>query len=38
VVPPASRERLPDELLRRIFAKLPGATQDALHARLFPAA
>jgi hypothetical protein len=35
-VPPASLERLPDELLRVVFANLPPEIQDAHHARLFP--
>jgi hypothetical protein len=35
-VPEGSLERLPDELLRKAFARLPQATQDALHDRLFP--
>jgi hypothetical protein len=29
-VPPAALERLPDETLRRVFAKLPEPIQDAL--------
>jgi len=36
-VPPAALERLPEDLLRRIFARLPQQSQDSLHARLFPA-
>lgn len=35
-VPPESLARLPDELLRKIFARLPRALQDSLHSRLFP--
>lgn len=35
-VSPETLERLPDDLLRRVFARLPEKTQDALHARLFP--
>jgi hypothetical protein len=35
-VTPATLERLPEDLLRRIFARLPRSVQDALHARLFP--
>jgi hypothetical protein len=29
--------RLPDALLRKVFAKLPQPVQDALHGRLYPA-
>jgi hypothetical protein len=32
-VPVATLERLPDELLRRVFARLPQATQEALEDR-----
>ena len=35
-VPQGAVERLPEDLLRRIFARLPQPVQDALHARLFP--
>jgi hypothetical protein len=35
-VAPEALERLPDDLLRKIFAKLPQKVQDALHARLYP--
>jgi hypothetical protein len=35
-VTPATLERLPEDLLRRIFARLPQPVQDALHGRLFP--
>jgi hypothetical protein len=35
-VSPETLERLPDDLLRKIFARLPRPAQDALHARLFP--
>lgn len=35
-VPLENIQRLPDDLLRRIFSRLPEATQDALHDRLFP--
>jgi hypothetical protein len=34
-VPQGAVERLPEDLLRRIFARLPQPVQDALHARLF---
>jgi hypothetical protein len=34
-VPPDTLARLPDDLLRKIFARLPRSAQDALHARLF---
>jgi hypothetical protein len=34
-VPPEALARLPDDLLRKVFAKLPQKVQDALHARLF---
>jgi hypothetical protein len=34
-VTPATLERLPEDLLRRIFARLPQPVQDALHGRLF---
>jgi hypothetical protein len=34
-VAPEALERLPDDLLRKIFAKLPQKVQDALHARLY---
>jgi hypothetical protein len=33
---PEERKRLPDDLLRKIFARLPQQEQDALHARLYP--
>ncbi len=33
-VTPDAIERLPDDVLRRIFAKLPEAIQDSLRARL----
>jgi hypothetical protein len=33
---PEAVERLSDELLRRVFAKLPPALQDTLHERLYP--
>jgi hypothetical protein len=35
-VPPETLARLPDDLLRKIFPKLPQKVQDALHARLYP--
>ena len=35
-VPPTALERLPEDLLRRIFARLPQQVQDTLQARLFP--
>ena len=35
-VPQGAVERLPEDLLRWIFARLPKPVQDALHARLFP--
>jgi hypothetical protein len=35
-VPPATLERMPEDLLRRIFARLPQQVQDTLRARLFP--
>ena len=35
-VPAEALGRLPDDLLRRIFARLPRQTQDALHRRLYP--
>jgi hypothetical protein len=35
-VSPETLERLPDELLRKIFARLPRAVQGSLHGRLFP--
>jgi hypothetical protein len=34
-VPAETLERLPDSLLRKIFARLPRQLQDALHARLY---
>jgi hypothetical protein len=34
-VPSDTLLRLPDDLLRRIFSKLPEPTQNALHARLY---
>ena len=34
-VPVDSLDKLPDELLRRVFARLPEATQTMLHGRLF---
>lgn len=35
-VPFDTLARLPDDLLRKVFSRLPTQTQDALHARLFP--
>lgn len=35
-VPTDTLAKLPDELLRKVFARLPRQTQAALHARLFP--
>jgi hypothetical protein len=34
----ATFERLLDDLLRRVFARLPQPVQDTLHQRLFPPA
>jgi hypothetical protein len=35
-VPPETLARLPDELLRKTFVRLPQSVQDVLHDRLFP--
>jgi hypothetical protein len=35
-IPPETLKRYPDDLLRRIFARLPEQVQDELHPRLFP--
>ena len=35
-VPPETLARLPDDLLRKVVAKLPQTVQNALHARLYP--
>ena len=35
-VSPDAVKRLPDDLLRRVFAKLPEQMQDTLHGRLYP--
>ena len=37
-VPVETLARLPDDLLRRIFSRLPSNLQDQLHPRLFPKA
>jgi hypothetical protein len=34
-VPAEALAKLPDDLLRKVFARLPQPMQDALHARLF---
>ena len=33
---PEALERLPDDLLRKLFARLPQKVQDSLHKRLYP--